>query len=167
MLAALFMYTLRLKQTVEFSSDFGRDMLRSLELWQDKQFTFLGSPLAFANLPGSTVFFTSLSLYLGTLGLLLSGFSPLGPIIPNIILTTVSIYFFYLLALRLLKRQSQALFATVIYAFSPITVYYTRFFWTPNTLIPLSVFFWYLATAPGKSRQFAAGILAGEKKSDS
>lgn len=158
---ALTLYSVRLKSTIEMSSDFGRDMLRTLEMWQSRQFTFLGSPLAFASLPGNTVFFTSLSLYIGVIGFLVSSFSPVGAVIPNIVLTTVSIYFFYLLSLRLLKVQSHAVLSTVIYAFSPLTVYYARFFWTPNTLIPLSVFFWYLATSGKRLQLVAAGFLAG------
>ncbi|MFH2019538.1 MAG: glycosyltransferase family 39 protein [bacterium] len=160
-LIAFIFYSVRLSHTMEIASDFGRDTFRALELWQNKEITFLGSPLAFANLPGKTVFFTSLSLYLGMIGLPLVNFSPIGVVIANIALTTISIYFFYLLAMRIIKSHQNAFLATVIYALSPITVFYARFFWTPNTLIPISVFFWYLATSEGKLRQLSAGFLAG------
>lgn len=161
MILVFILSTIRLSQTTEFASDFSRDTLKALRLWQNKEITFLGSPIAFANLPGKTVFFSSLSLYLGMVGLVLTNFNPTGAVLVNVILTTISVYCFYLLAVRVSSSRSHALFATSLYALSPVTIAYSRFFWTPNTLIPLSVFFWYLATSKERRKQLVAGFVAG------
>ena len=160
-LIGVVLYSIRLPETIELASDFGRDTLRALELWQHKELTLIGSPLAINSLPGHTVFFTSVSLYLGMFGLLFTNFHPAGTVLANIVLTGLSIPIFYLLSRRLTSSIALACFATIIYALSPMTVFYARFFWTPNTLIPLSVFFWYLVTLDKKKYDLLSGILAG------
>ncbi|MFZ2200161.1 MAG: hypothetical protein WAV40_05260 [Microgenomates group bacterium] len=143
-LISLFLYTYRLDKTLIFSSDFANETYQILEMWQNKTITFLGAPMSFGQQSNRMIYHTSLSLYIGMIGSLMTGFSPLGPIIPNIFMFLVSLPFFYLLTKLLTKDIAKRRFITITYAFSPITISYARFFWVPNIIIPLSVIYWFL-----------------------
>lgn len=136
-------------------------------MWQNKAITFLGAPMSFGQNSDRMIFHTSISLYIGMIGSLLTRFSPLGPILPNIILTLISIPIFYQLTKFLTEDKSKQRFATMVYAFSPLTISYTRFFWIPNLIIPLSVIYWYLYFKFSASKQFKTwnwlilGVAAG------
>lgn len=167
MIVGLFLYTHHLDKNFMFSHDSSRDMLRALELWQKKEVTFVGPPLSFGQYTTRELYFSSLSLYIGILGLLITKFDPLGAVLPNTLLFTLSIPLFYDLIMRLTQQKKQALFATLLYAVSPLTVLHARFFWNPNLIIPLAVLFWYLWVRSKEDNKtynllmvFGAGLVA-------
>lgn len=159
---ASFFYCFRLQQTFVMAGDTSRDLIDVMRIWQNKEITVIGEPVNTISNNPIQVFFGSLHLYFGLLGLLLSNFNPAGSVLVNIVLTLTSIPFFYLLSKKLLKKESLARFSTVIYALSPITVALARSYWEPNTIIPISVFVWFLFLyKKSLIRMFLAGIVSG------
>jgi len=166
-LIVLFLYTYKLKENLLFSHDTARDTARILEIWQKKELTLIGPAISFGQYGTRQVFFGSLALYIGLLGLIISRFSVIGPILPNIFFVLLSIPFFFLLAKQLGLSKRLSLVTTAIYALSPVTITYTRFFWNPNLIMPFSVFFWYLLLKKYKNKRqkllgfFLAGVIGG------
>ncbi len=165
-LVSVFFYLFRLQDTQLFINDTSRDTLRALRIWQGRETTLIGASASFSEKTIKEIYFGSLYLYTAIAGMFFSEFSPLGAVYPNTIFYTLSIPVFYLLAQRYSNKKFFTIFSTLLYALSPITVTHARFFWNPNLLIPLSVFFWYLALSPANSKHFSlkllsSGILAG------
>lgn len=163
----LFFYSFRVSKTLVFNEDSARDALRILRLWQNKDITLIGPPISFTEHTTHEAYLGSLSLYIGMLGLLISHWAPIGAVLPNILLFSLSILIFYKSISYLTNEAGIIVFATILYALSPITVFYARFFWNPNLIIPVSVLFWFLAIKPAKSLKTSffsylfAGIVAG------
>lgn len=143
-LLSLFFYTYNLKATQAHLVDTARDILHALRLWKDKEITLIGPPVTTFQHPHHKIFFSSLSLYIALVGLIVTNFNVLGAIIPIIFLLLASIPLFYILTSFFTQNKIKRIIATVIYALSPVTVYYARFFWHPNFVIPLSILYWYL-----------------------
>lgn len=166
-LTGLFFYSYRLKETQLFRDDTARDTLRALRIWQNKELTLIGPPISFTQQTTREVYLGSLFLYIGLVGLLLANWDPIGAVLPNIFFFTLSIPFFYLLVSRLTDSFWKKVAAIILYTLSPITVTHARFFWNPNLIIPVTVFFWYLVFRKNKSQKanflnpFLAGIIAG------
>lgn len=160
-LLAILLCVFRLKDTYIFSEDVSRDTLRTLNIWQSKENTLIGPPASFTLNSDKQFYFGSLSLYLGLLGLLISNFNPIGAIFPTIVLFIISIPFFYLFCENIKTSNFVRVTATILYSFSPLVITHMRFFWNPNAVIPLSVFFWYLVTLGKNKIDFKIHFLAG------
>lgn len=165
-LLACFIFLFRLHETQLFINDTARDTLRALKIWQDKEITLVGASASFSEKTVKEIYFGSLYLYAAIAGMLVTRFSPIGAILPNTLLYTISVPIFFLLSSRFSKKKYFSIFSAILYALTPITVTHARFFWNPNLLIPLSVFFWYLALTPIDSKKFIrnlflSGIIVG------
>lgn len=161
-LAASFFYIFRLHQTFVMATDTARDLVRVLQIWQNKEITMIGPPVNTISDNPIHVFFGSFYYYFGLIGLIIFKFDPVGSVFLNILLTIISIPFFYLLSKELLKRNNLALLATVIYSLSPVTVASARSYWNPNLIVPLSVFTWFcFLYKRSYLKYFLAGILTG------
>lgn len=158
---AIFLCVFRLKETYIFAEDVARDTLRTLTMWLSKQNTMIGPPASFSLNIDKQFYFGSFSFYLGLLGLLMSKFDPVGATFPTIILYIVSIPIFYLFCKNIKASNFVRFTATVLYSFSPLVITHMRFFWNPNPVIPLSVFFWYLVTLGKNKMVFNIHFLAG------
>lgn len=166
-LLGLFFYSFRLKETQIFTNDTARDTLRALQIWQNKELTLIGPPASFSLNTIREVYFGSLYLYIGILGLRAVNWDIVGAVLPNTLLFTLSIPLFYFFLSLHGKDKFFIFFVTLLYALSPITVIHARFFWNPNLIIPISVLFWYLVSKKAESKKqiflysFPAGLLAG------
>lgn len=163
-LLGLFFYVFRLKETQVFTNDTARDTLKALQIWQNKELTLIGPPASFSINTIREVYFGSLYLYIGILGLIAANWDPLGVVYPNTVLFTLSIPLFYKFISSQTRDQFKIFFAVLLYTLSPITVIHSRFFWNPNLIIPFSVLFWYLITKKTEAKivySFLAGIIAG------
>lgn len=162
-IASLF-YCYELRQTFVMAGDTARDLINIMKIWQNKEITIVGGPVNTISNNPIQVFFGSLPLYFGLLGLLIFNFDPVASVFMNIILTLISIPFFFLLSKEILKKKNLALLSTFIYSCSPITVALARSYWEPNTVVPLSVFVWFFFLYPYKrfvGKYFLAGFLSG------
>ena len=160
-------YTINLKGSLGFFDDTARDTIKALEIIQQKKITLIGPPLSFGLFTIREVYFGSLSLYIAIIGLLIGNLNVEGAIYPTIFFFTISIYFFYRLVKYLSTSKKTQIISTVIYALSPATITFARFFWNPNLIIPFSVFFWLLILqnyASNKKKLLGyliAGIIGG------
>lgn len=143
-IVAFILYSLKLKESLAFFNDTARDTIRVLEIIKNKQLTLIGPPLSFGQLGIREVYFGSIALYIGAIGLLITKLDAVGAIYPNIFFFVLSIYFFFKLMKSLSGSKNIQIISTLIYAFSPTTVTFARFFWNPNLIIPFSVIFWLL-----------------------
>lgn len=166
-LIGLFFYSFRLKDTQVFTNDTARDTFKALQIWQNQELTLIGPPASFSLNTIREFYFGSLYLYVGILGLIAANWDPIGAVLPNTVLFTLSIPLFYKFISTQNKDDFKSFFATSLYALSPITVIHSRFFWNPNLIIPFSVLFWYLIVQKPKSRKMyifnwlLAGVTAG------
>lgn len=160
-LLALFFCFVRLLNTQLLIQDTARDTLKVLSLWQTKTITLIGPPASFSLNSIKEFYFGSFSYYFALLGLMVTNFNPTGATIPTIFLFIVSIPVFYKFLKNINSSQFVVYVATAVYALSPLTLTHMRFFWNPNTIIPLSVFYWYLVTLENKKKQFEINFLAG------
>ena len=161
-LIALFFYSFRLHQTFVMAGDTARDLIDVMNIWQNKIITFVGEPVNTISNNPVEVLFSSLYLYLGLLGLIISKFDPVGSVFVDITLTLTSLPFFFLLSKEILKKKNLAFLSTFIYALSPITVALTRSYWEPNIVIPISVFAWFFFLyKKSPTKYFLAGIISG------
>lgn len=166
-LMGFFFYTFRLKETQIFTNDTARDTLKALLIWQNKELTLIGPPASLSLNTIREVYFGSLYLYIGILGLMAVNWDPIGAVLPNTVLFTLSIPLFYMFISAQTRDKYKILFATLLYTLSPITVIHSRFFWNPNLIIPFSVLFWYLIAQKAEKKRrmiiysLSAGITAG------
>ncbi len=164
MITAFFFYAFNLRYTYFFSGDMARDTLASLRVLKNKEITAIGPPLSFGQYGTREIYFSSLTYYMGALGLLLFNKDVLGPVYINIFLMMIGIYYFYRLA-RLFFDQKKSLLATAIFSLSPVVVAHLRFFWNPNFTISISPIYWYyyfIALKENKKiNYFLSGFLAG------
>lgn len=163
-ITALFFYTFNLRYTYFFSGDMARDTLASLRVLKNKEITAIGPPLSFGQYGTREIYFSSLTYYMGALGLFLFNKDVLGPVYINIFLMIVGIFYFYRLA-NLFFDKKKSLIATVVFSLSPVIVAHLRFFWNPNFVISISPIYWYyyfLALKDDKKiNYFLSGFLAG------
>ncbi len=163
-ITAFFFYIFNLRYTYFFSGDMARDTLASLRVLKNKEITAIGPPLSFGQYGTRQIYFSSLTYYMGALGLFLFHKDVLGPVYINIFLMMIGIYYFYRLT-RLFFDQKKSLLATAIFSLSPVVVAHLRFFWNPNFVISISPIYWYyyfLALKDNrKINYFLSGFLAG------
>jgi len=158
---AIFFYTFNLKNTYWFAADMARDTLKSLRILKTHELTLIGPPLSFGQYGTREIYFGSLSYYFGALGLATTSNNPLGPIYVNTALMIFGIIFFYKTSLLYFKNKGQTIFATAIYAFSPLIVSHLRFYWNPNFIISLSPVFWYLYLKTKENKNILNPLLTG------
>lgn len=141
-----------------------RDALASLRILKNKEITAIGPPLSFGQYGTREIYFSSLTYYMGVLGLLLFNKNVLGPIYINIFLMVAGIFYFYKLA-KLFFDEKKSLWATIIFSLSPVIVAHLRFFWNPNFIISISLIYWYyyfLSLKKNKKINYLlSGFLAG------
>jgi hypothetical protein len=152
------LYTYNLHGTTVFIADVARDTLRALEILKNRELTLIGPPASFGQYGTRNIFFGSLTLYAGAMGLAVGGLDPVATNLVSIALFLVAIPCVYMLFKELRFSEKEAAFGAILFAVSPLTVTHARFFWNANFLIPLSVFFW---LAVMKRKPLIAGLLMG------
>ena len=162
---SLFFYTFNLYHTYFFSGDMARDTLASLRILKNKELTVVGPPISFGQYGTREVYFSSLTYYMGALGLALTNLNVLGPIYVNIFLMIIGLSFLYLFGKDYFKDENKALIMVFLYSLSPPIVAHLRFFWNPNFIISIAPIFWYFYyRALIREENFScffAGIFAG------
>lgn len=160
-IVAFFLCVFRIKETYILAEDVARDTLKVLSMWQTKDITLIGPPASFSLNSDNRFYFGSFIYYFGLLGLLTSNFDPVGAVIPTILLFIVSIPFFFKFFENIHSNKFIKIAGTILYSTSPLVITHMRFFWNPNMVIPLSVFFWYLVTLRNSKKEFEIYFLAG------
>lgn len=129
-------------ENLNFSAEQGAFAKKSFELWRDKKIELIGPAISFRS-NGRMIFQGSITYYFQWLFLLPGRFDPV-----------ISSYLFMLFGAAMLiplyfgvknlGDEKKAIFVCSIYAFLPLYIDYSRFFWNPNyqfVLTPLVIWF--------------------------
>ncbi len=158
LLLALFLRLYKIRDYIVFLGDQGRDVLEVKKILEG-DLTLLGPTASVGGFYLGPFYY-----YLMAIPLWLAGFDPVGPAV-MVALFGVATVFLIFIFLRQLFGNLVALFASFLYAFSPLAVANSRFSWNPNTLPFFSLLFFYLLfLARGKKRKpflFLSGIILG------
>lgn len=134
--------SLHFTESLNFSFDQGHEFAHILELWKNKQITLVGpkSSVSAENkslLQGSIIYYSTLVFAL------LGKFDPIVSSYIFMIFSSLGIIPLYS-GMKKLANQKAALLMVVLYTLLPIFIDFTRFFFGPNFLIPLSTILIYL-----------------------
>lgn len=133
----LFLRLFHFRASLNYGSDQGLELLDIYQLYQSHKITLIGPPSSFV-VEGRTFFVGSALYYLLMPLLIIFHWNPVSISYLLIILQLIIYVWLYrVLKKRYPKSWVPAIFS-IIYIFSPTMVEYSRFFWNPNFLIPLS-----------------------------
>ncbi|MCL2110051.1 hypothetical protein FWH30_00460 [Microgenomates group bacterium] len=121
-----------------FLADQATSSLRAKEIFDHRELTTVGIPVTSLHWlqPYAQLYISSTSYYFQLIPLILGGFNPLHSNFVMACLGTLLIIPFYLGAKLLVNRRG-AVFLTIVFALSPLYVYFSSFMWNPNTLLLL------------------------------
>ncbi|MBI4039701.1 glycosyltransferase family 39 protein [Candidatus Daviesbacteria bacterium] len=137
---ALFFRLWQIDQYMTFLGDEGRDALVVKQLiyqiqYQltgfapgDHKWTLLGPTTSVGNM-----YLGPLYYYLMIIPLWLANFSPVGPAVAVALLGTATVFLIWL-AGREMFSPVAGIIAALLYAFSPVTIYYAKSSWNPNPM---------------------------------
>lgn len=146
-LIAFFLRTFRLKETLQFSGDEGRDAIIVSQIFLKHDPVFIGPVTSVGNMYLGPMYYYFMLPFLR-----LSFPSPMGPVWAVAILGCLTVVLIYFLGKKMFD-QKVALIATFFYAFSATVIQLTRFSWNPNPVPLISllmIYFIYLAQSQPK-----------------
>lgn len=164
---ALFFRLWQIDQYMTFLGDEGRDALvvkRMIYQIQyqltgfapgDHKWTLLGPTTSVGNM-----YLGPLYYYMMIIPLWLANFSPVGPAVAVALLGTATVFLIWLFGREMFSPVA-GIIAALLYAFSPVTIYYAKSSWNPNPMpffALVAVFAMYRVLA---NRQFGWLIVAG------
>jgi len=137
-------------ENLDFSADQGEQVKKSFELWQDKKIELVGPAISFRN-NGRMIFTGSITYYFQLLFLLPGKFDPVVSSYLYMLFgaaMTLPLYF----GVKNLSDEKKAILVCAVYAFFPLYVDYSRFFWNPNYQFVLTPLVIWLASMYIKKR---------------
>lgn len=139
-LGALLVRTLWFNHYLNFSTDQALFSDKALEIWRNKSIVLIGPSISFHYI-GRDFYQGSITYYFQLIFLLLGKFNP---IVSSYLFTVFASFMIIPLyyGVKLLNNQKSALVISALYAFFPLYVDHTRFFWNPNfqlSLLPLLI----------------------------
>lgn len=127
---------------LNFSFDQGHGFTRVLEIWRNKDITLVG-PASSISVDNKQLLQGSIIYYFTLIFTLLGKFDPIISSYIFMLFSSLGIIPLYS-GMKKLANQKAALLMIVIYTLLPMFIDYTRFFFGPNFLIPLSTILIYL-----------------------
>lgn len=137
LLLGSFLRLYRIRQTMQFLGDQGRDALIVRRILLEKHPALIGPVTSVGNMYLGPFYY-----YFMLLPLMLTYPDPSGPAIAVSLVGIVTLYLVYRIGKEILG-QKPALIATAIYAISPLVVANVRFSWNPNIVPFFSLLFFY------------------------
>lgn len=129
-------------ESLNFSFDQGNGFAHILEMWQNKEITLVG-PSSSITADNKQLLQGSIIYYFTLIFALLGNFDPIKSSYIFLLFSSLGIIPLYF-GMKKLADQKAALLMIVLYTLLPIFIDYTRFFFGPNFLIPLSTILIYL-----------------------
>lgn len=163
----IFLRTDHLEKSFNFGTDQGGGMLETYRMVATRKFTLIGATGSSWTFGGRYIFFSSLPYFIIMPVLLFSRWNPIPVSYLFILFQLVSLWTAYYVLSFLLKKPYEAVIFGVIYTCLPLMVEHSRFFWSPNLLLPISTFLLVLLLTVKNLKKrtfpyyFAAGILTG------
>ena len=129
-------------EALNFSFDQGHGLTRVLEMWKNKEITLVG-PASSIIADNKQLLQGSIIYYFMLIFALLGKFDPITSSYIFMFFSSLGIIPLYL-GMKKLANERAALLMVLIYTLLPMFIDYTRFFFGPNFLIPLSTILVYL-----------------------
>lgn len=129
----LFLRLYQLPQTVNFSMDQGKTLLKIYQLWQEKKLTLIGPESSIKTLNGRTFFHGPWIYYFLLPELLITKWNPLAGSYFFIILNLLAL----ILLFQAVKEKfglRVAFLTSLFFSSSPQMIYFSQFSWNPNFL---------------------------------
>ncbi len=143
--AIIFFITIRslhFTSALNFSFDQGNGFTHILEMWRNKEITLVG-PASSISADNKELLQGSIIYYFMLIFALLGKFDPIISSYIFMLFCSLGIIPLYQ-GMKKLANEKVALFMVILYTLLPIFINYTRFFFGPNFLIPLSTILIYL-----------------------
>ena len=137
---AAFLRLFKISSYLEFLGDQGRDVYIVKNFLKKADLMFIGPQTSIGNMYLGPYYY-----YLMAPFLLFANFSPVGPAIMVVIFSLLTTYLTYYVFKKLFKSIPYALYASLLYAVSPVAIKYSNFSWNPNIMPFLSLVFFYLS----------------------
>ncbi|KKP34958.1 MAG: hypothetical protein UR23_C0033G0001 [Candidatus Roizmanbacteria bacterium GW2011_GWA2_32_13] len=134
--------SLHFPESLNFSFDQGHGFTRILEMWNNKEITLVG-PASSISADNKQLLQGSIIYYFTLVFALLGKFDPIVSSYIFMLFSSLGVIPLYL-GMKRLANYKAAILMAVIYTFLPMFIDYTRFFFGPNFLIPLSTILIYL-----------------------
>jgi len=129
----------KISSYLEFLGDQGRDVYIVRKFLTKFDLMFIGPQTSIGNMYLGPYYY-----YLMAPFLLLANFSPVGPAIMVIITSLITTYLIYFIFNKFFKHKYFGLYASLLYAISPVSIKYSNFSWNPNIMPFLSIIYFYL-----------------------
>ena len=161
----LFFFFLRLykiEERVNFSMDQGIFLLKSWDLWQNKEITLIG-PTASPLVHGHQFFQGPLIYYSMILVMLISGWNIVLASYFLVFLNFIALIFLYLSTKKIFNKKI-AITTSLLFTFLPTSINFSNFLWNPNFLLILMPIFIFLGSKAFFSKKYwylIWGILGG------
>lgn len=156
---AAFLRLYRISDYMTFLGDEGRDVLVIKQMLVDHKFTLLGPTASVGGFFLGPIYYYFMIPFLW-----LWRFDPAGPAVMVALFGVATVYLVYLVAKEFFNQKA-GVFAATLYAFSPMTIAYSRSSWNPN-LMPffslLALFMIYRGVEKKSNRfVFLSGLFLG------
>lgn len=139
---------------MEFMGDQGRDVLIVRDFLKNGNFFFIGPQTSIGNMYLGPYFY-----YLIAPALFLSNYNPVGPAIFMALLGVLTVALIYLIS-SYWFNQKTAIFASILYAISPVVIKYSNFSWNPNIMPLFSLLFVFFIGEAIVKRKYKYFLLA-------
>ncbi|HPT66100.1 MAG TPA: glycosyltransferase family 39 protein [Candidatus Woesebacteria bacterium] len=157
-----FLRLYKIEERVNFSMDQGIFLLRSWEIWQNKEITLIG-PTASPLVHGHQFFQGPLIYYSMIMVMLVSGWNIIRASYLLVLLNFVALVFLYLSTKKIFNKKV-AKIASCLFIFLPTSINFSNFLWNPNFLLILMPIFIFLGSKAFFSKKYwylIWGILGG------
>ena len=128
LLVGAFFRLYRINEFMTFLGDEGRDVIVVRRLLVDRDLVFVG--------PGTSVgdmYLGPIYYYLMAPPLFLANYSPVGPAVQIALLGVITIFFVWYVTRKWFGKTA-SIIASLLYAISPVVIYYSRSSWNPNIM---------------------------------
>ncbi|MFA7676466.1 MAG: glycosyltransferase family 39 protein, partial [Candidatus Shapirobacteria bacterium] len=139
-----FLRLYKIEERVNFSMDQGIFLLKSWDIYQNKEITLIG-PTASPIVHGHQFFQGPLIYYSLILVMLMSNWNVIVASYFLVFFNFLALIFLYLSTKRILNKKI-AIITSVIFVFLPISINFSNFLWNPNFLLILTPIFIFLGS---------------------
>lgn len=158
-----FLRLYKIDERVNFSMDQGLFLLKSWDIYQNKEITLIG-PTASPLVHGRQFFQGPLIYYSIILVMLVSGWNVIRASYFLVFLNFLALIFLYLAAKKIFNKKI-AIIVSLLFTFLPISINFSNFLWNPNFLLILTPIFIFLGLKSFSSKKWWCfliwGILGG------
>lgn len=118
----------RITDYMHFLGDEGRDVLVVKRIIKDHQFTLLGPITSVGSMYLGPIYYYMMAPFL-----FIFNMNPVGPAVMIALLSILTIMIIYILGIEFFDFPT-SIIASLLYAFSPLVIVYSRFSWNPNAV---------------------------------